>query len=121
MIKCPLCQEYVQAGTGKYPDRIEDDDNTSSFYCPTYVDVEPGRRWCHYDRKTVSAGYIRYEIVIPPFDFCWYPTLKLVKVEQFQFLDNGDCQERMVYHTHAQTLDDFVKLCNRFKNLKAFS
>jgi hypothetical protein len=124
MITCPFCQKPVHRSQDERDTNtnLSEGDLTSDFYCPTYVDVAPGRRWCHYDRKTLPTGYIRYEVVIPPFDFIWYPGIKLVKIEQFKFiLDPEDCETQQIYHDHATTLEEFVHICNRFKNLRVFS
>jgi hypothetical protein len=122
MITCPFCHKpvHLSADERDTNTHLAEEDKTSNFYCPTYVDVAPGRRWCHYDRKIMPAGYVRYEVVIPPFDFVWYPEISLFKVEQFKFLQPDDCETQMTYHGHANTLEEFVHICNRFTNLKAF-
>jgi hypothetical protein len=118
MITCPFCQKHVLDQETMY---LEDGNNVTPFYCPTYVEVAPGRRWCHYHRNVLPTGYLRYEAVIPPFVLLWYPGIKLVKVEQFKFSDPDNWNQEMLLHEHATTLEDFLHLCNRFQNLRAFS
>lgn len=122
MITCPFCQKLVLRSQDERDTNafLSEEDQTTDFFCPTYVDVAQGRRWCHFDRKTLPAGYVRYEAVIPPFDFLWYPGINLVKVEQFKFLHPEDCESQQIYHDQATTLDEFIQICNRFKNLRVF-
>lgn len=122
MITCPLCQKlvFLSHANENYPGFVEDNDLTSDFHCPTYTEVTPGKRWCHYERKVIPTGYVRYEAVIPPFVVQYWPALQHSKVEQFQF-QAEDCNVKQVYHLPTESLEDFFKLCNRFTNLRAFS
>lgn len=120
MITCPFC--------GKPVYRAHDERDTNSmlelgsaenFYCPTYVDMAQGVRWCHYQRT--SNPYAHYSAVIPPFLILW----KLdgsIQVSQINKYDIDHVTESyLIYETKTDDFNEFIHICNRFKNLVAFS
>lgn len=120
MITCPFCGKPVhlskdERDTNSHVVEETDDD----YYCPTYVDVAEGRRWCHYYRKSKGAMHCA---IIPPFEICW---IKDSSLSVYQFIIHSDedhsGRDFPIYQTGPVDFQTFLDIYHRFKNLKAFS
>lgn len=127
MIICPLCQQLVHLSSviSLPSERYLEDGDLSNFFCPTYVDVHPGYRWCHYSRATsqgshLLSGYPLYEAIIPPFSIMWYDGPNRIVVRQFN-IEPVDFRLHRFLHEGTTDWNGFLHTCQRFQKLKAFS
>jgi hypothetical protein len=123
MITCPFCQQPVislhhepqQVDSLKY---LSDGDH-SNFYCSTKVDIIKMTEWPHYQR----GGYVGHEIhghwyqaLVPPFRITWWDKNNFIKVQQF-----GGQSFTSTYEKFDTDWEGFLKICQRFQNLRAFA
>lgn len=132
MITCPVCGKPVHVSKDERDTSpYLSDDSTADFDCPTMVDVAPGRRWHHYNRRTLQGSWPAYAIVHPPFEIIWWDDGRLV-VEQFDYkvidrpsIGNPPGQttinRKIVLEKRKTTFQDFLHTATRFKNLVIFS
>lgn len=122
MIQCPLCQRPVR------PDHtdgfISPNDTTSTFYCPTYVDVHDGIRWAHYCRRPVlpaSTNEMKYIAIIPPFEIWWTSQEQYLLVRQFNIDPNDFRFNKIIHEEENVPFERLSDIYKRFTNLRAFS
>ncbi len=128
MITCPICEKEVATpsmipGTGK----PLSDDSKGDFSCPTYVQVRPGIRWCHYTRftrhYTAKPSYTIMQAIIPPFEILWHTDDKSLEVEEFFNFDDKThlFDYKLVYQKDEANYQDFLDVIKRFQNLRVFA
>ncbi len=123
MIQCPICKELVKEPISQ---KHVEDDFIDDFYCPTYVQVAEGRRWCHYQRRRENNADIHlheiYTAVIPPFKIEWTDERDL-KVDRFTYLDRTATSIRYerIYTSYSADFEDFLRFIPRFQKLILFS
>lgn len=122
MIQCPLCHRPVQ------PDHndgfLSPDDLTSTFYCPTYVDVHDGFRWAHYCRRPVmppSTNGMKYIAIIPPFEIWWTSHEQYLLVRQFNIDPQNFRINKIIHEEENVPFEKLASIYKRFTNLRAFS
>lgn len=118
MITCPICQSIVLNETGEIG---LDDNDSQDFYCPVFVDIGPGTRWCHYSRVTSQGCYPEYIAVVPPFRIYWYEVENRIKVE---VLGTSNIDWRLGHDIYeAENVDQarMIQLINKFAKLKVFT
>lgn len=123
MITCPFCHKHVHLSRDERDtNSLLSDNDTDDFYCPTYVDVTTGRRWCHYSRCTRQGWWPEYTAIIPPFRVDYTET-KGVSVVKINLHEGSDLATfTPIYEdTINPSFDKFVQLYHRFKILRAFS
>jgi hypothetical protein len=98
------------------------EDATDDFYCPTFVDVAKGSRWCHYYRNKRQGWHTIYVAIIPPFRISYTENRELtVSIINFQNVITGLAIFDKIYeHPDEPTFDNFIKLYYRFKDLRVF-
>ena len=122
MITCPFCHKPVHlSNDGRDTTTLMTEGQTDDFYCPTYVDITDGRRWCHYSRQTRQGWYPEYTAIIPPFriDYTETKGVSVVLIKTHEGTDLATFSP--VYEdTINPTFDKFIQLYSRFKILRAF-
>jgi hypothetical protein len=112
---CPLCGHAL----------ICDDVSKENIYCPKYVDVHAGTRWCHYVVGTCDQGpdkgQRRYAAVIPPFYITWYQETGKLWLQQFGVEKLDWRMHHTLDYQENYPFDDLLKLYKRMENLRAFS
>lgn len=125
MITCPLCQSLVNKeapyiSTNSIILHLEDNAE-DNFYCPTYVKVSPGVRWCHYDRNTAHGCFPIYRAIIPPFHIEWHDGLNSVTVKIMGDNINDYRKYKEIYFGTNIDKVEILNLYKRFSNLKVFT
>ena len=121
MITCPLCGKPVHmSNDGRDSSTLLVDGDTSDFYCPTYVDVSEGVRWCHYSRRHItSSTELKYIAVIPPFEVWWTDQEQYLLVRQFSI--DSSRLNKIIHEEENVSFDKLSEIYKRFTNLRAFS
>jgi hypothetical protein len=122
MISCPLCKRLVLDGKENEADKVYlHDHELQDFWCPTYVDVHPGVRWCHYYRQTMKGWHPEYIIIVPPFRVTWTTGINWITIQKFNAEPNDWSRCYHIETIKEQTFEDFLKVVDRMKKLKAFA
>jgi len=122
MITCPLCHRHVHLDNdGRDTSTLLTDKDTSDFYCPTYVDVTDGRRWCHYTRRHITGSTeLKYIAIIPPFEIWWTDQEHYLLVRQFN-IDKDDFRfNKIIYEEENVSFDKLEAIYQRFTILRPF-
>lgn len=123
MIICPICQTPVKDPIDQ---KNVNDDFKDDFYCPTYVYVAEGRRWCHFQRNLDNNADIQlhaiYTAIVPPFKIRWTDELDLV-VDKFTYLDRTaeSIRYERIFTSYNSPYEEFLRFIPRFQKLKLFS
>ncbi len=123
MIICPLCQKPVHLSKDERDTSTYLTENdTSDFYCNTYVDVHEGVRWAHYVRRHVTTSTeLKYIAIIPPFEIWWTDQEQYLLVRQFN-IDKQDFRfNKIIYEEENVPFEKLQDIYQRFTNLRAFS
>jgi hypothetical protein len=123
MITCPLCHQHVHLDNdGRDTNTLLTDNDTSDFYCPTYVDVHQGVRWSHYTRRHVTnSTELKYIATIPPFDIWWTNQEQYLLVRQFNIVADDFRFNKIIYEEENVPFDKIKDIYQRFITLRAFT
>jgi hypothetical protein len=122
MILCPLCKNpvYKFEEDSSQKSTIEEGD-TDNFFCYEQVRLISNRHGFHYQRRLSGVNYF-YTAYMPPFKIT-YKDDGCVAVDQIISQDSRmiSMHTKRLYESTTADFNDFVKLCDRFKNMVAFS
>ena len=120
MITCPFCGKPVfRANDERDTNSMLENNSTDNFYCPTYVDMTVGIRWCHYQRTSNANAH--YSAVMPPFLIIWQLDGQLSVDQILHYTSEYITDSKRVYEAKTDDFNEFVRICNRFKKLVIFS
>lgn len=122
MITCPLCGKLVHlAKDERDTNSTLSETDKDDFYCPTYVDVSVGTRWCHYARRHVTnSTELKYTAIIPPFEIWWTDQEQYLLVRQFN-LDKQDFRfNKIIYEEENVPFEKLPEIYQRFTKLRVF-
>ena len=122
MITCPFCDKPVHLSKDERDSNtLMSESDTDDFYCPTYVDVHEGTRWCHYARRTKQGSHTIYEVIVPPFSIWFIDGRNHILVRQFDVGYEDWRMHNIIYRKDNATFEEFVQTYHRFKILRAFT
>lgn len=119
MIVCPLCNKLVRNETDT---ACVEDDCLQAFHCPTYIDVHPGVRWCHYQRIVSPTTGLFYITIIPPFYIIWWDDeYQLFDVRVFGYNPNNWRDQRRIHHATGVSNEQRLRRYKKYQKLRAFT
>lgn len=119
MKKCPLCQKLLR--------NLEDtcylgDEYIGQFKCQTKVHIiqyfADEHYICNYPFFD-DKSHLIYNALVPPFSLSF--NLNKMTVCKFSGNTLSSYSESIIYQQDNATIDDFIRLCLRYQNLKVFS
>ena len=123
MITCPLCQQLVHLSRDERDTTTWlTEDDKQDFTCPTKTNPTSGVVWNHYQRHS-NLGYSCqvYQAIIMPFRIIWKVTGELKVDEIIRYSEDAIFETKPLLRLKTHDYNEFVSVCQRFKNLRVFT